>query len=53
MPKRHILGWPILGLHNAHGAIWKVRGFLPSRKRDIKYSQEILNLLEVINDLWQ
>ena len=38
---------------HAPGAIWKERGLLTAGKRDIKYSQEIVTLLEVINDPWQ
>ncbi|RMC19708.1 hypothetical protein DUI87_03272 [Hirundo rustica rustica] len=36
------------GVEHAHGAIWKERGLLNSQGKNIKHSQEILQLLEAV-----
>ena len=38
---------------HAHGAIWKERGLLTSRNKDVKHAEEILQLLEAVNLLGQ
>ena len=38
---------------HAHGAIWKERGLLTSDNKDVKYAEEILQLLEAVELLNQ